>query len=162
MSLFDVLHPRCFACDREYCCHTNCIANNDGELPERVTWMAKEQHAEKLEDFLDSDGRRKLTCISRQRIPEPAEDGLMPEPYAERMRNYSTKLASASTILKEDPPSACECGCTDFLETSMPGTVFALDTIYTVIVVDYRCVWCIILRLEQMAISSVGIPSTYV
>ena len=101
--------------------------------------MSQEQHAAKLEKFLDCDGGRKLECVSREKIPEPGEDGGLPKYYADQIRDRAAWGLDTLTELGSVSRAACSCGSIQFEEIRVKGRLFGATAISAVEIIDLRC-----------------------
>ena len=101
--------------------------------------MSQEQHAAKLEKFLDSDGGRKLECVSREKIPEPSEDGALPKHYADQIRDRAAWGLDSLSELDSVSRASCLCGSIHFEEIRVKGKLFGATSISAVEIIDLRC-----------------------
>ncbi len=66
--------PRCLLCSRTHCAHARAV--EEGEVGRRESGMSAEAFQKMYDEYIDpSTGRRRVTSVSRQRVPEEAPEG---------------------------------------------------------------------------------------
>lgn len=105
----DRLRPKCLTCPRQkhYCEHVQCLTINE-EILEGTTMEDFERVVEEAID--PNTGRRKLTCISQDAIPESQPNGYIEDEMSRKI--IQNRMAGNSLLPNKCIP--CEdrhCGC---------------------------------------------------
>lgn len=129
--------PRCLTCSKTYCMHTRAVT--EGEVGSRESGMSEEVFTRKLEGYIDPDtGRRRLTCLSQQPVPEELPDG----PFGGLADARAAAVIGARLSGREQLPQrcspfqdACSCGSQDWEEheprdCTIMGMTYAQAAVY--------------------------------
>lgn len=135
--------PLCITCTRQkhFCEHVQYLINND----EVIEGNTLDDFERVVEEAIDSStGRRRLSCISRNAIPESKADGQIDhEAAATTIKNRMAGHASIPNNCIPPNHESCTCGCSEWENfQTMNAIIFGLNSFVFGTCTKLQCAGC--------------------